>query len=280
MGGKELWDACPGFTRGLGIAVVLGTILSLALPDIFQWLFALSINTCFYPPSHLFPAPFLWQIFTSQFFEDNLLKGVIVWPLLLSTSAELENGWGTWRFICFIMFVSFFSGVASIVIRVCHYAFTQDVEDFFAVYSGSCGLVVACLIAMRHHDPFKEHYLGYKVPRYLAVNFHLLFITFYTVLRVVHWKYFSDWVFVLPSMWASWFYIRYYMYQSALGQVGDASETWLFESLWPRWLRIIVSPLSHIMFSACTPCRKMWLVHTLNSIMYYKRINSILCLLL
>ena len=250
---------CPPGSKIIIIVAVLASLVN-TVSSTFQWFFALNLSRVLYPPSNLLPLPFLWQVFTCNFFEEHALKGFVIWPLLLSLSMELERGWGTRRFLCFIAWAGVFGGFCAIVVRVIHYAVTYNTDAFFDSTSGSCGIVVALVVACRHENHWRDQFAGIKFPRAIAVNFHLAFMAVWIVLRMLFPSGFRDWIFLPSAMWASWFWIRYIAYEAGLGQVGDMSEDWLFCELFPKWARPVMVPLSNFTHVFCTPCRKMWLV--------------------
>ena len=190
--------------------------------------------------------------------DAHVLKLVGSLPIVYLSASMLE---ALWRPLELLRFVLFSTGVSGFfALGVVYILQIIEGQSRTPHLSGCIGLVITLVIGFRHAFPYKQvlNLNRYFPPilhellpaRGLVQSRHLPFLILCSALALGWFFpfYFPDWVFALPSFFASWFFIRYLMNFPYANVRGDHSSEFNFSLLFPKVLRPWIDRVSEVVY--------------------------------
>lgn len=220
------------------IAAVLSVllVLDLVFPSL-SYVFALNVAKT---------VPFVWNVFTSGFYEIYFLTGAVNIALLMIAGKFLEPIWGSKEFLKFIIVVNLGAGIGAFFLMLVLYGITKDPYLLYdSNLCGFSGVITGFSVAMKQLLPEQETTMCLALtvrmkhaPGIIVLGSIALFVLgLFPSHHLPH---------VLFGVVAAWFYLRFYQKKGEV--VGDLTEEFALSTFFPEPVRPIVNIISAILY--------------------------------
>lgn len=242
--------AAPPLASNVLVALMVGLSLGrTVVPWLFDEAFALVPHHTIFSPLAAWPLPFSWNLVTAHLFEANLLKAAVSAPALFLLARTLERLWTPRQLGQHLAFATGCAGVVVFLGELVQIYRTQREKDFFAPLRGSCGMLAALAVGLRHSYPLEAVPL---LPRNWGVQYQHLPVSITTLSMVLgllgpRWLM-PEWSFAPLGLFFAWLHLRYVMWFTHAAAHGDHSPDFCFAALFPAPVRPAVACVGAIVY--------------------------------
>jgi membrane associated rhomboid family serine protease len=229
-------------TKAIATLLCFSYVVNLILPGFASFLALVPEKTI----------PCVWNVFTSGFYEMNIVGLVVDAVGVMYLGRLLEPIWGTTEFVNFVVIVQSCVGVAAFVTMYVLYVVTQSQFYIFAKFSGFHGVLVALTVALRQQLPEERVPLPAPLGGLVKLrNKHLpgAYCAGTAALSLANGAkhhHIGLWLFVVYGAYVGWVYLRYFQRTvedlsrggggvGARVRVGDDREEFEFAAQFPSW---------------------------------------------
>lgn len=187
---------------------------------------------------------YVWNLLTSQFFENNVAKLALDLALLWITIKPIKiansEQFGFYLTVCILS--SSFGTSAFYFLRF----FASRMEDMLIHPTfGFSGLYMALLMFLRQQNPKETSPVVDSVPFITYHNLPVLVILAQLILGFFSLTiYATDLPFTVIVFFVSWTYLRFFYRYEENSPLGDNSEDFLFVAMFPEPLKPVTVPMS------------------------------------
>eukprot|EP00026_Physarum_polycephalum_P010900 Phypoly_transcript_11086.p1 GENE.Phypoly_transcript_11086~~Phypoly_transcript_11086.p1 ORF type:complete len:350 (+),score=64.47 Phypoly_transcript_11086:88-1137(+) len=230
------FSGTPKLSKIVACVLTVFLVLDLLFPSL-SYVFALNVAKTI---------PFIWNIFTSGFYEIYFITGAVNIALLMIAGKFLEPIWGSKEFLKFIIVVNLGAGIGAFFLMLILYAI---VKDPYLLYDsnlcGFSGVITGFSVAMKQLLPEQDMTLFFALtvrmkhmPGIIVLGSIALF-----VLRLFPSHHLPH---VLFGVVAAWFYLRFYQKKGDV--VGDLTDEFAFSTFFPEPVRPVINIISTILY--------------------------------
>ncbi|OVA10160.1 Glutamine amidotransferase subunit PdxT [Macleaya cordata] len=227
-----------GFTRlckGLAVVLIGGSAVVQIFPSVVPYVALIPARTI----------PFAWNLITSGYIEQSIIRAVISTLGLLFIGRVLEPIWGSREFLKFIFVVNFLTSVCVFATAIALYYITTQENYLYKPLSGFHGVLLGFLVGIKQILPDQE--LSLFPPLKLKTKwlpslllFPCIVVSFFTEESASY----------LPTLifgtYTSWIYLRYLQRKPETSHRGDPSDEFSFSSFFPGFLRPVIDPIASL----------------------------------
>lgn len=228
LGERPLFIWCAG-------PLVLSFASTFIYPGAISYLSLITANT-------LITHTYAWNLVTSNFFEDNILKFLIdigmFWILTkLVGSISIE------QFGLYFVFSLLASTLGASAVSIIQFASSGLELPLLLANYGCGGIIVALLMFVRHAH--KSQPVFARIPYFTYHHLPTLFTISQVTLSLVGIKSLSrDILFSISSLLFSWSYLKFYYKFTEIDQPGDRGEDFTFVGMFPEAFHIVLIPFT------------------------------------
>lgn len=245
----EAPDWLPASSKLFGGIVVLLSVVRNFWSGIDEGL-ALVPHHTIYSPVLYFPVPFIWNVFTGNFMEGNIIKALLMAPPIVLLTQMLEQLWSPKAMFIHVAFSTASAGTCAFIAQIVVMHQTHRERHFFTPVRGTIGLLMSICVGLRHAYPLQSPPM---IPKNLGLTcqnlpFCLLVLIVAIRLLAPPWVL-PEWQFGTYSFLFSWLYIRYFMWFPMTNSYGDHGSDFAFSCMFPRALRPLVDVVAAIVYN-------------------------------
>jgi len=253
-------SATTAGTRNPSSSFLETSPISRGLAGLISFLFILGIvfpsmkNVLALVPGYTIPPHFyVWNIFTSSYYEVSTINAVANAVSLLWYGKYLEAIWGPKEFFKFIVIVNSLCGVGTFCVMVILYILSGDLGLWFdSRICGFSGAIAGFAVAMKQLIPEQELIPNFPLIR--AKHSFAMLILLNVALISFAFIPSESIFFTLLGVVFSWIYLRFFQVK-ADNVVGDMNESFSFASFFPEFMQVPVRITSNITFNLLKICR-------------------------
>lgn len=172
-------------------------------------------------PGHTVPR--VWNLVTSSWVESTFAGVTVAVGLLVILGRVVEPGMGGREMGRFLVFVSFFVGVAGFLVSLVRYYAGRNENALYDSYSGFQGIVAALLVVVRRDNPDAPvNVKGLRWMRREQLNAVHLVATF--AVGILTGRVLSNFGFSLFGLYWSWVYLRHVQPTQGEGDHGGVGD--------------------------------------------------------
>jgi len=214
------------------VAVFLIAILIPSTENIFALIPGYTIPPHFY----------VWNIFTSGYFEHSPVITTINVISVLLFGRYLEPIWGSKEYIRFVIIVNVFCGLGTFALMMVLTMISGSTTLWFSARYGFSGVISGYAVAMKQLVPEQE--LNHS---FIRCKHFPAIVLFFNLVFVLVGLPSGSLPYSLFGIFISWIYLRFYQVKDS--SKGDRNESFSFASFFPEPLQPTMTIISNVLFN-------------------------------